>query len=555
MKPCFRRGSALVLSLNVMFVVFVTGSSVLALSLQSSRRGHMDAMRVRAMALADAGAEQAITYLRTTAPDGSNTGIWRTSGLTESVAGHGDYTVVVEDGTGDNAGKLVITSTGKVTEGLLVMKRAVRVAILLDVEDVSIWNNAIFGGVGQGGRSIQGNVRIRGSLHLLGDGETYTDLDSDGRWDSSEPYSDADSSGGYDPGEPYTDTDGDGHRDAGEPFEDVNGNAMRDPALTVTELSSEFGGDADVGNNYDGMPAGLSVLIPAIPTVGFKGEAVQSLNAKVRVKHGRVDLSGSATVGNPQATGGSPLIKETMRGTFVSDGFGGSAGADHVSSDNGTSANYDLKEVVHFPTLTAPTVTAGVSYPTYMGYLEATGLNIAGNLTLTPGVPYGPVGDGRGNSLGVDALGNVTIAGIVVIHGDLRFARAGGNKTMHYSGRGTLVSTGSVYASTDLTPVSPTFPVNHALGIIAAHRIELATQGGDSQLTLTGAFYAQEQIVSQKQNELAGTFVSSYYSMQNVPHIYQVPSLPAHLPPGMPGSARLWVHTIRVDSWREVTAS
>ena len=75
---------------------------------------------------------------------------------------------------------------------------------------------------------------------------------------------------------------------------------------------------------------------------------------------------------------------------------------------------------------------------------------------------------------------------------------------------------------------------------------------GDSQLTMAGAFYAQEQVVSQKQNELAGTFVSSYYSMQNVPHMYQVPTLTDNLPPGMPGATPLWIVTTRVISWREI---
>lgn len=552
MRHRFRRGSALVTAFSVLFVVFVTGSSVLALSVQSSRRGHMDAMRVRALALADAGAEQAIHYLRTEAPDGTRNGSWRTAGYSEIVAGQGDYSIVVEDGTGDNAGKLVITSTGRVVEGDFTIRRTVRVAIVLDIEDISVWNNAIFGGVGQGGKSINGNVRIRGSVHLLGDGEEFTDVDSDSRWDSGETFTDANGNGSYDAGEPYTDADGDGHYDAREPYDDINGNATRDPALTVTELSSEFGGDANVGNNYDGMPSTLRSLLPSVGSVSYKGETVESLKAKMRVKHGRVNLNGSATVGDPHATGGSPAIKESMHGTYVSDGFGGTSGTENVYSDNGTRMKYELGDVVDFPTLTAPTVKDGVSYPTYMDYLAAVGLPITGPLTLTPGVPYGPVSDGRGNSLRVDSMGNITITGIVYVNGDIRFARAGGNKVMRYSGRGTLVTTGSAYVSTNLTPLTPTFPVIHALGLIARRRIELATGGGDSQLTLTGAFYAQEQIISQKQNELAGTFVASYYSMQNVPHMYQVPALPDNMPPGMPGSQRIWVHLVRVDSWREV---
>jgi Tfp pilus assembly protein PilX len=570
MKRSGRRGGALVTAMSGLLVLFISGSAILGLSLQAMRRGRLDDLRSRALALADAGVEQAIHYLRTTAPDGTTSGTWRTAGRTETIAGQGDYTMVVEDGTGENSGKIIITSTGRATNdgdsssvtttadtGVvpLELRRAVRVAIKLEREDISVWNNAIFGGVGQSGRSIQGNVRIRGSVHLLGDGEPFTDADGDQRWDSGESYTDSNRNGVYNLGEPYTDTDGDGHRDPREDWDDVNGNGTRDPALTVTDLSSDFSGDANIGNNYDGMPGELRAVLPDPPTTTHLGESVETLNAKLRVKHGRVDISGSATVGAVQATGGSPRIKETMDGTYVSDGFGGSKGSTQVYSDNGTSIGYKLGNLAEMPTLTEPTVQNGVSYSTYMDYLRTNGLVISGGLELKPGESYGPVSDGAGNYLAVDSAGNITIRGIVYVEGDVEIKRNGGSKSMTYSGRGTFVSTDSVSISCDMLPSSPTFPVNHALGVIARRKIELATGGGDSQLKLTGAFYAQEQIISQKQNELAGTFVTSYFSMQNVPHMYQVPVLPDNLPPGMPGAGRIWIKTIRVDSWREVRPS
>lgn len=556
MKRRSRRGSAIAVSMTVLVVTLVTGAGVLSLSMQSMRRGRLDALRARALSLAEAGAEKAIHYLRTTAPNGSVNGTWRTTGYTETVANQGDYTLVVQNGTGENAGKVVITSAGTARDGaVLSMRRAVRVALKLEEEDISVWNNVIFGGVGQSGRSINGNVAIRGNVHLLGDGETFTDVDSDGRWDAGETYNDANSNGHWDLGETFADTDGDGRFDLREPFDDVNGNGTRDPALTVTDLSSEVSGDANIGNNYDGMPSDLRNVLPALPNTPYMGESVQTLGAKLRVKHGRVDISGSATIGEPQATGGSPAVQETMNGVFVNDGFGGNAGVSHVNSDNGTAQKYNLGNMVTFPALTDPTIQGGVSYPSYMTYLQTVGLNIIGPLTITPGTAYGPVSDLRGNSFQVDAAGNISIQGIVYVNGDIRLARSSGSKTLQYSGRGTLVSTGNIYVSTDLTPNSPTFPTNNAMGMIARRRIELATQGGDSQLSMAGAFYAQEQVVSQKQNEIAGSFVASYFSMQNVPHMYQVPALSRNLPPGMPGSGVIVIKTIRVDSWREVTAS
>jgi Tfp pilus assembly protein PilX len=567
------RGSALVTALAILMVLFLTGSGVLALSIQSMRRSTFDAMRTRAIALADAGVEKAIYYLRTTAPDGTVAGTWRTSGLTESMAGLGDYTMVVKDGTGPNAGKIVITSSGRAyysstgqvasTDSDITwaannstpsMVKSLRVIIKLTREDISIWNNAIFGGVGQAGRSINGNVAIRGSVHLLGDGEPWTDLDGDQNWDAGEAYTDSNHNGAYDAGEAYSDSDGDGHRDPREAFDDVNGNGACDPPLTVTDLTTELGGTASIGNNYDLMPSSLRNLIPNPPTTVVGGETVETLNAKLRAKHGYVSISGTATVGAPDAPGGSPMRKEFMDGTFVSDGFGGNAGAAGVHSDNGPKMKYDLGDgLVTFPTLTAPTVKSGVNYPTYMDYLRTSGLNINANVTLEPGTSYGPVYDAKGNYLYVDTNGNMVIRGIVYVNGNINIQRDGGNRDMRYVGRGTLVSTGSVSIGSSLVPSSSTFPINHALGVISRHDINLGTDGGSAQLELAGAYYAQERITSAKQNELLGTFVTSYFSMANVPRMYQVPVLPDYLPPGMPGSGRIWVKTVRIDSWRQIT--
>jgi hypothetical protein len=556
------RGSALITALISTMMVFITGAGLLTLSMQGARRGRFDVLRSRALALAEAGVERALFYLRTTAPDGTTDGSWRTANQTETYSDHGDYTVSVVDGTGDNLGKILITCTGRATDGPaakvstytsaasygpLTARRTLRVAMTLDRQEISIWNNAIFGGVGQAGKSINGNVRIRGSVHLLGDGEAYTDVDQDNRWDAGEAYTDANHNSTHDLGESYADADGDGHYDAREPFEDVNGNGNREPALTVTDLSSEFGGDANIGNNYEGMPFDLLALIPDLDPSAFRGETVDSLDAKLRVKHGRVALSGSATVGEPNAAGW-PYLKETMDGAFVNDGFTGNAGASHVYSDNGTKADYNLGDILRFPTLTERTTKGGITFNSYMDYLKTQGMTIQGSITLKPGEAYGPVSDGRGNSLSVDGGGNVSINGIVYVEGDISFAKNGGNKDMRYSGRGTLVSTNNISVETNLVPVS-TFPTIHAMGFIARRDMALGTS---SQLKLAGAFYAQETISSTKQNELLGTFVTSYFMMQNVPHMYQVPTLVDNLPPGMPGSERIWVKSIRVDSWRDV---
>jgi hypothetical protein len=80
--------------------------------------------------------------------------------------------------------------------------------------------------------------------------------------------------------------------------------------------------------------------------------------------------------------------------------------------------------------------------------------------------------------------------------------------------------------------------------------IALATGGGDSQLNMIGAFYAEDEIISGKQNEIAGSFVSNYFNMgSQVPKLYQVPSLATNLPPGMIGGEN--VYKMVTINWRE----
>lgn len=556
------RASAMLLAVFAMMLVMTFGVSFLCVtstSLTASRNG---TVRAQALSAAEAGVEQAIAFLRGTAPDGSTNGSWRTihpsgnpddhSGdtwYTGTLNGIQSYKICVRSGTGMLVGKIVITSVGTARQGSVVCSRTVKVVVERNEENVGVWNNLIFGGVGQAGKSINGNVVMRGSVHLLGDGEDYTDVDGDGRWDSGEPYTDSNKNGQYDPGEPFTDVDGDGHRDAREPWDDVNGNGLRDPALTVTDMASEIAGDANVGNNYTGMSSYLRSKIPNPPQKWFNGELVESLSAKLRVKHGRVDISGSATVGDPDVPGGAPPVKETLNGCYVNDGYGGNKGTASVYSDNGSSRRYDLGEnTVRFPALTDPYVdSGGVQWASYQQYLRANATVVSGDLNITPGTAF--TISGAKGSISMDASGNLTVSGIVYVEGDINFNRST-NETVVYSGAGTLVSTQSIYVHTNLVPRT-CFPTTDRIGLIARRNLELATGNGDSQLTLTGAFYAQQSVISKKQSEIAGTMVASYYAMQNVPHLFQVPELVNNLPPGMPGADPIWVVVVDIISWRE----
>jgi hypothetical protein len=539
----------MILALFVMLLLLTLGTSFIMAGSGSLVAAKRDVMRTKALACAEAGVDKAIQLIMNSGDvpyrmgDPSNPDTWPHEDLHTGER----LRFCVRDGTGIFAGKVIITSEGTVTDDRATVSRTVKVVITTTQENVSVWNNVIFGGVGQAGRSINGNVVIRGSVHLLGDGEDYTDVDNDGHWDDNEPYTDTNHNGRYDLGEPYTDTDHDGHRDSREPFVDANGNGVYDPPLTVTDLAEEISGTANVGNNYAGMPSDLRAVVPSPPQVSFGGQTVDSLSAKLRVKHGTVNVSGSATVGDPNNTGNT--TKETMDGAYVSDGFGGNKGAASVYADNGTSSHYDLPEdTVNLPLIDTGSYTKdGVTYATYLDYLKQNGTVHTGNISILNGTAQtitGPKG-----TLSIDNKGNMTISGIVYIDGTITFGPA--KSRIIYSGTGTLVTPQSVYVHSDLVPKT-NFPHTDALGLCAVDKIELATGGGDAHLTMGVAMYAQHQVICNKQSDIAGTIVSSYYSMSNVPHIYQVPDLATHLPPGLPGGAPVYITGVTMQSWQDI---
>ena len=205
-----RRGSALLITVIILMVMFTLGSALLDLTTTALYRSEHDVLRAQALNVAEAGVEKAIYNLRNTTPGSQPT--LSPPSVTETLSGAGTYTYSVSQGTGDDAGKYVIVCTGTATLGSKSKSRRLRVVVIWKQENVSVWNNVIFGGVGQAGQSINGNVVMRGNVHLLGEGEPYTDVNGNGRYDSST------NGGTYAVGDGYTDSNHNGHWDAGEPF-------------------------------------------------------------------------------------------------------------------------------------------------------------------------------------------------------------------------------------------------------------------------------------------------------------------------------------------------
>jgi cyanate lyase len=98
------------------------------------------------------------------------------------------------------------------------------------------------------------------------------------------------------------------------------------------------------------------------------------------------------------------------------------------------------------------------------------------------------------------------------------------------------------------------FPTDDVMGFVAARNLNIGTGAGDAHLNVMGAFYGQNKIYNEKQNQIAGAMVSSYFDIKNVPDLFHIPSLSDNLPPGMPGGGTVYKYTYQIvpNSWREL---
>lgn len=406
--------------------------------------------------------------------------------------------------------------------------------------DVNVWRNAIFAGNGQSGGLINGNVSIHGSVHLLG-----SNLNT--------------------------------------------GNT----ALEALDLS----GTSLIHNNYSGIPTNIRDRVPALDKVAEGNIQIETLHAKLRVKKGLVGLSGNSEIGQRNVVGDGK--KDFMDGTYVQDGWtgnsvvpdGGRGDPKSVYSDNGWDTPYDLGDKVQFPLLTDdwrdpntgskivdPGTGTWYTHEDYFNqvllgsptdktdgwYNGSLTINAKGNQNFywnaTTGVQSSTIPatlPANDDYIAFNPTTNVLrVNGQITINGGLTFTGQGNDKTIYYSGRGALMVKGDVVIDTDLLTCNDgntsnytnSFPVNNILGIMSTNNM---TVGSTSQLTIMGAFYAQNKITSSKQTNVAGTFVSNYFDMgKNVPSIFQVPSLADNLPLGMIGNYPIM--SLQKVSWREL---
>jgi hypothetical protein len=411
-----------------------------------------------------------------------------------------------------------------------------RLEAVYDTRNFGIWNNAIFAGRGQAGRLINGNVRIHGSVHLLGD--------------------------------------------------DLPEGA---PAVTAIDLS----GSSMILNDYTDIDPILAARVPAQKLVDYNGDTVTTLDAEARVRNGVFALSGAASVGRDYVSGSG--YKGPVDGTYVTDGWGGNQGDANVWSDNGSDEVYDLGNSIALPGFEDnwrdPDTGDFVHNPntgTWYTHAEYFTQILVGGPNRTPagGTFHGDVvidankggfyynattGEYKTGVAANAVVPNpddhfilkkttstiVQINGAIHIDGNLTFTGKANDDTLNYVGRAAFMAEGAVRMDCNLlsgnspnnvNDFAGSFPYNSCLGIMSRGRIDVGTT---SQLNLMGAFYSADCVASTMQTMTMGTFVGRDFEMgKQVPDIYQVPVLAQNLPLGMIGDYP--IIRVRIVSWREI---
>jgi hypothetical protein len=392
---------------------------------------------------------------------------------------------------------LPVRSTGAVPGGAGPSSQVVESDVRVLVFRLSIWDNAIFGGKGQSGKSINGNCEVRGSVHVVGDSANPTLID--------------------------------------------------------------WGGGATVRNSYvDAATASAwdidAVKLPSLPIAEINGEMVQSLDAEVRIKHGDLIYGGTSSLGDPNITGNAR--KETLDG-FYADGSVTLTGSAAIYSDN--SGEYDIKEDIPFPLLSDPYVdSTGTPWPTHRDFLNTRSLSIPVN-EISDNTPAFSLSDALGNSIQWNpGTGILDIQGIIRVSGTLQIGRNGVTSRVEYSGTGTIYATNDLDIRWSVMPVgdylNTAAPLTHNLGLIADNNVAIATAGSATWVKVMAAIYGEDEISVAKQTRIAGALVSEYFDMgNNVPQVWQVPKIAVNLPPGMPGAdPLLYSQRAEVANWMHV---
>lgn len=388
---------------------------------------------------------------------------------------------------------LIVPVGGRGTSGVVEPSNAaVRTDMRVIVRRLTVWDNALFGGSNQVGNSINGNIQVRGSMHIKGaPGKTV----------------------------------------------DMGGTAF---------VLNHYR-DADQNDNFDVD----WVKLPPVPMVNFGGEVVQSLGAELRVEQGDVALSGSVVWGEQDVTGNN--FMEEVDGVYSDAPIALSGSAEVNPVDEGP---YDATGMpfptLADPYYHAPTAT---NYATHRLFLDTNSLTIVEN-NISVDTPSFNHNNAFGSIDWNQATNTMTIDGIVRVNGNLDLAKKNDPILYDGRGTLFAVGDVAIHDDVlPQDNYLQTGTMNYDnLGIIADNDLDIATGGGETFVKVMAAMYAQNETTIRKQSRIAGAIVTLFFDMgNNVPRIFQAANLSANLPPGMPGGdPMLFVTGADVTNWYQV---
>ncbi len=298
---------------------------------------------------------------------------------------------------------------------------------------------------------------------------------------------------------------------------------------TATVFNNQTG---DCLNDNTGMDSTLASKIAA----GTSSD----LNAKFRVKNGRVDMSlGSGKIGSAS----SPF-----KGIYVTSGAdgGGGVNADIIGGDNsGDGQNLYADKGASSPQ--GYDLGIGVPMPLIdTDWMDNNSLNLNVALELKS---KSEGGSDISQTDGTNSIYFNSTTRLLTINGIIKVLSLTISDDITYSGYGTIYVTGTTLIDGDVLPVGATFPTTDRLGVVSTGNM---TFPWSAQKLLTGAYYSTQTVTSSKQTELAGSIVCRSFNITaQVPKIWQVPSLVDNLPPGMPGKDPVWVFTEK--TWKDIS--
>ncbi len=351
----------------------------------------------------------------------------------------------------------------------------------------------------------------------------------------------------------------------------------------------DLGDGSSIANNYAGIDdpdSGLGMLaakLPALDSIDYNGEAIESLNAALHLKDATASTGRSGQVGAPDAAGNG--YQETLNAVYSDVPV--ASRSDNVYAD--TIAPSDLADDLVFPGLTAPytDLNTGASYPSFVDFLNANSYTAitGGDVVIDDSTPSFAYVDpsGNGSMIWDEPTDTLFVDGIVKINGTLSIGSSGGGgrgrggggrgrggggrgggggaalNTVLYEGTGVIWSTDDIEINADLYPAGHYVEdgpdgdslVDGNLGLIASDEIRIDAAAGNRNVQIMATLFAENRVMARVRTNIAGSVVTNALiaNRRGGVNIWHVPALGAMSPNGMPVGMMFADIDVAIEEW------